>query len=99
MVLSYVNVPNGHLKLIIISIALLSILSCILSPFRFAKRFDVGIIWYNLLVVAFVFVKIPLRILLPMFVVDPSAAVIGRMIPSFRWYGQKTVSHRFEFPS
>lgn len=52
---------------------------------------DVGIIWYNTVVFLVVIFGIPLRVLLPVFVVDPVACMVGMLMRSRRWYRNKTV--------
>ncbi|EAN31230.1 putative integral membrane protein [Theileria parva strain Muguga] len=90
LVLAKVNVPSVPLKYIIQLIAILSIISCFIFPFPFSRKFDFGIITYNLTVLVFIWLNIPLRILLPMFVVDPMASIVGTNLKSPIWIHTKT---------
>ncbi|KAK1936524.1 hypothetical protein X943_004022 [Babesia divergens] len=95
MVLAQINLPDPRLRSIIILIALVTIVIFSTSPLRFGAMNDVGIIWYNTVVLIVVILGIPLRVLLPVFIVDPVACIVGMLMRSRRWYRNKTVFGTF----
>ncbi|PFH32646.1 phosphatidate cytidylyltransferase [Besnoitia besnoiti] len=81
-----------YVKLFILLVATLSILSSLFKPFRFAKQNDRGVILFNVLVGLWTLFDLPLATLAPMFYADPSGAVVGRLVESRKWIGEKTVA-------
>ena len=70
-----------------------------LPPFRFSRPSDIGITVYLLLVSLWFYLRLPIRILAPLFFADPAGAVVGkacsralgpRLNPT--WFQQKTVA-------
>ncbi|EKX72664.1 uncharacterized protein BEWA_012230 [Theileria equi strain WA] len=92
LVLASINYPHGSTKYAVIFIAVAAIIVSVLKPFKFGQKNDIGIISYNLVILAFVLAKQPIRILLPMFIVDPVAGIIGKTVKSPRWCHTKTVA-------
>ncbi|CDR98049.1 hypothetical protein BBBOND_0405330 [Babesia bigemina] len=89
--LAHINVPGAHLKAIIIAVAVISIIIFKTVPLRFGIKDDAGIIWYNLIVLLFAVFGLPLRVLLPVFIIDPVACIVGISTKSRKWCGNKTV--------
>ncbi|ORM41263.1 uncharacterized protein BXIN_0844 [Babesia sp. Xinjiang] len=95
IVLAQINLPEPFLKTVIIGVAFGSIVVFVKAPLRFGARNDEGIIWYNLLILVCLALGVPLRILFPVFIVDPVAWLAGTSLPSKRWCGKKTVIGTF----
>ncbi|KAK1442399.1 hypothetical protein BgAZ_404290 [Babesia gibsoni] len=95
LTLAHINLPNTDLRNAIVLVAFLSIVVFKTYPLRFGVKDDIGIIWYNLVVLLFVALGIPLRLLFPVFVVDPVACLVGLSLRSKRWYRKKTVCGSF----
>ncbi|BAM41103.1 hypothetical protein TOT_030000366 [Theileria orientalis strain Shintoku] len=91
LVMAKINYPNVPLKYVILTIAAVSVLVSFVRPFPFGNKNDIGIISYNLTIIAFILMNLPIRILLPMFVVDPMASIVGCNIKSPVWIHTKTV--------
>ncbi|GBE62467.1 phosphatidate cytidylyltransferase [Babesia ovata] len=91
IILAHINVPDPLLKAIIIAVAVVSIIVFKTVPLRFGIKNDAGIIWYNLIVLLFVIFGLPIRVLLPVFIIDPVACIVGVSTRSKKWCGNKTV--------
>ncbi|XP_955184.1 uncharacterized protein TA04830 [Theileria annulata] len=92
IILAKINEPKIPLKYIIELIAILSIISCFILPFPFSRKYDLGVITYNLSILFFIWFNLPLRILLPMFIIDPMASIIGINFNSPIWIHTKTLN-------
>lgn len=70
----------------------------LLPNFWFGVARDKGITLYLILVAVWVYCRLPLRILAPVFLADPAGAVVGKLMSSVfpkdnkRWIGSKTVA-------
>lgn len=80
--LCHCNKPVGYLKWLVILIQLASIAISCTRPFPFGVKYDVGIISYNLIVLVFALFEQPFRVLLPLFICDPFASIVGRAVRS-----------------
>ncbi|RQX68582.1 phosphatidate cytidylyltransferase [Toxoplasma gondii CAST] len=86
--------PEGHsyVKIFIIAVAVSAILSSIYKPFRFAKKHDKGVILFNAIVGVWTLFDLPCSALAPMFYADPCGAIVGTMVESPKWKGNKTIA-------
>jgi dolichol kinase len=73
----------------------------LLPNFWFGVPRDKGITLYLVLVSAWVYMRLPLRVLAPVFLADPAGAVVGKWISSIfpkdnkKWIGSKTIAGSF----
>uniref|UniRef100_A0A7S1JT36 Phosphatidate cytidylyltransferase n=1 Tax=Vitrella brassicaformis TaxID=1169539 RepID=A0A7S1JT36_9ALVE len=63
-----------------------------LPPYRFARRGDLGITIYGLIVMTWAILELPFALLMPMFFADPLAAIVGKAVRSPKWAGDKTIA-------
>ena len=70
----------------------------LLPNFWFGEPKDIGITLYLIIVAGWVYVKLPLRILAPVFTADPAGAVVGKWVSANyphlnrKWCGEKTIA-------
>ncbi|CBZ50396.1 hypothetical protein NCLIV_008650 [Neospora caninum Liverpool] len=59
---------------------------------KFAKKRDKGVILFNAIVAVWAVFDLPFSALAPMFYADPCGAIVGTLVESPKWKGDKTVA-------
>nr|CEL65004.1 TPA: phosphatidate cytidylyltransferase [Neospora caninum Liverpool] len=83
---------HSYVKIFIIIVAVCAILSSLYKPLRFAKKRDKGVILFNAIVAVWAVFDLPFSALAPMFYADPCGAIVGTLVESPKWKGDKTVA-------